>query len=144
VVVEAGGRAVRSTVEFRNAVGLTRPDQRLQLVLVRGAERITVAAQLEAPTPSAAALAYWGARFVQLDRNLPIARYVAGAVVGAVEAGSAAAREGLRQGDIVTAIGQQAVTDLDTLASAVRTAVGVAALTVVRGNSEFIVVLRDP
>ena len=143
VVVEAGGRAVRSTVEFRNAVGLTRPDQRLQLVLVRGPERITVAAQLEAPTPPAAALAFWGARFVQLDRNLPIARHVAGAFVGAVEAGSAAAREGLRQGDIVTAIGQQAVTDLDTLTSAVRAAVGVAALTVVRGNSEFIVVLRD-
>lgn len=102
-----------------------------------------MAAQLEAPTPPAAALAFWGARFVQLDRNLPIARHVAGAFVGAVEAGSAAAREGLRQGDIVTAIGQQAVTDLDTLTSAVRAAVGVAALTVVRGNSEFIVVLRD-
>jgi serine protease DegQ len=142
VVIEAGGRAVRSTVEFRNAVGLTRPDHRLQLVLVRGAEHLTVAAQLEVPSPSTAAIAYWGARFVPLDRNLPIARHVSGAVVGAVEAGSAAAREGLRQGDIVTAVGRQPVTDLDTLASAVRAALSVAALTVVRGNSEFIVVLR--
>ena len=144
VVVETAGQPVRTTVEFRNAVGLARPDQPLRLVVLRGSERVGLTVQLEAVAGAATGQARWGARFAALDPRSPIAQHVRGVVVERIEPGGAAAREGLRAGDVVTAINQKPVRDLAALTGLLQAMDrGVAALTVVRGNSELIIVLRD-
>jgi S1-C subfamily serine protease len=63
-------------------------------------------------------------------------------VVSGIEPGSLAAERGLREGDVVTHINRRPVPDLDAFGELREDLSEVAALTVVRGNNELLVLLE--
>jgi serine protease DegQ len=141
VVVRIGDQKIDSSGDLRNVVGLSKPDAQILLVVVRKDEEKSIKVQLQG-VASGGGTIYAGADFSALTPDNPMSRFVKGVVVAGVEAGSLAARRGLRKGDIVTHINRNEVTTLKALTKAIDTLGPVAALTVVRGNSEFIVVLK--
>ena len=145
IVVRAADQAVEDSADLRNIIGLSRPDSEVVVVVVRDEEEtevtVSLAFAVAEGAPDGTTLA--GASFTALTEDNPMSRFVEGVVVGEVEADSLAARQGLRKGDIVTHINRQEITDLDELGAALGDLGPVTALTVVRGNSEFIVVLEN-
>jgi S1-C subfamily serine protease len=142
VVLEAGGRRIEVVADLLNVVGLARPDSEVPLIVLRGGEQVPLVARTEPVPPRRPLVSLYGAAFAVLPADLPIARHVRGVIVERVLPGTNAAREGLRPGDVVTHVNRQPVADLDRLAAVVRGLRELAALTTVRGNSEFIIILR--
>jgi serine protease Do/serine protease DegQ len=141
VVVRIGDQKIENSSDLRNVVGLSKPDAEILVVVVRKDEKKSIKVQLQG-VASAGGTIYAGANFATLTPDNPMSRFVKGVVIAGVEAGSLAARRGLRKGDIVTHINRNEVTTLKTLTKTIDALGPVAALTVVRGNSEFIVVLK--
>ncbi|MEM9684521.1 MAG: Do family serine endopeptidase [Pseudomonadota bacterium] len=143
VVVRAGDQNIDNSSDLRNVVGLSKPDAKIVLVVLRKNEKKTIAVQLGGSAQVASGQAHLaGARFSALTSDNPMSRFVQGVVVETVEAGSQAARRGLRTGDIVTHVNRKEVTEVSHMQAALERVGSVAALTVVRGNSEFIVVIK--
>lgn len=67
---------------------------------------------------------------------------VAGVLVVNVEPGSPAERNGLRAGDIVTAVNRRPVRDVQGLARAIRAAGAAIALNVIRGDARLFIVIQ--
>lgn len=143
LVTEAGSARVEDGADLRAAIGLATPGSVLPLVVLRGTERLELVARVEAPPEAASGPRLAGAQFALLDRNHPMARFTRGVAVGQVRPGSEAARQGLRAGDVVTHVNRTPVASPAELARLLDGLRDLAALSVARGNSELIVVLRS-
>src|SRR5690606_16352841 len=97
VVVALNGRPLRNSSDLRNAVGLVRPGETVELTLLRDGRKLTVRAQVG----KAAAVSARSAGIRQLQgavfRDAPA---LEGVLVAEVESGSPAWRHGLREGDV--------------------------------------------
>ncbi len=122
VIVGMDGRKVRSSSELRNTISLSGPGKRVRLELVRDGETTTRDVELgEMPGQEPVARrqggrtpeALDGLALSDLDRNarrrFKIPRGTDGALVTSVDPGSAAARAGLRVGDLVVEINRRRV-----------------------------------
>jgi S1-C subfamily serine protease len=84
-----------------------------------------------------------GAEFRDLEPGHPRYGRIAGVLVARVAPGSAAARSGLEQGDIVTAVNRTAVASVAELRAALQAAGdNTVALNVARGEARIYIVLR--
>jgi len=83
-----------------------------------------------------------GAAFENLDASNPRYGDVTGVLVASVEQGSPAARNGLRQGDIITAVNRTPVGSVAELRSAIRGTTAAIALNVVRGDARLFIVIQ--
>ncbi|HSG65352.1 MAG TPA: PDZ domain-containing protein, partial [Gammaproteobacteria bacterium] len=105
---------------LRNAIGLMRPGDRVEVDFIRDGQRRTVEAELgelDAPTVAAENLGetdprFEGAELVTNDEQRPDYNGVPGVRVAAVEAGSPAAQRGLQPGDVITHVNRQRVRTL--------------------------------
>jgi S1-C subfamily serine protease len=79
-----------------------------------------------------------GARLTNVP--LPSKNKVEGVYVADVEAGSPAARLGLRTGDIIVAVNQNPVRSVAELEAAGRTAASILALSIQRGDAQLVIV----
>lgn len=118
VVTEVNQRPIRSADDLRNYIGLLRIGTHVRLTVVRkGKEHVIDAriAQSAAQEKSTAALhkRLEGAVIGSLDEGHPAYGLINGIVVLEVKRGSPAARAGLRPGDIITAINNDAVQNLE-------------------------------
>jgi Do/DeqQ family serine protease len=111
VIVSLNGTHVRDSGSLRNAIGLLRPGERVQVGLIRDGKPITVPAvlgALEPATTNAAApepdevheldAVFEGADIVNNESGTP------GLLVMRVDPGSPAAERGLRPGDVITKV----------------------------------------
>jgi Do/DeqQ family serine protease len=147
VILAVNGHQVRSSSELRNRVGLIPVGEEIELEIVRDGRPMRVRARVGEPykvttvtgktVPQLA-----GARVSNVEQGMPMYGHVEGAVVTAVEQGSAAFRNGLRTGDIVFGVNRVRVRSVQELLDAMRRAEGPVRLSLVRGEYRITLVVR--
>jgi Do/DeqQ family serine protease len=154
VIVELNGTALQGADDLRNKIGLTRLGTEVTLALVRDTRRQTITLKIEPAAANAAAQNSTGAQGGQAGgrlqgaelRNLepghPQYGKIAGVLIARIAEGSPAARTGLREGDIITAVNRQNVSSVDEFQRALGAAGSPAALNVWRDGGRLYLVLR--
>jgi serine protease Do/serine protease DegQ len=126
VVVKLNGDVIHNASELRNRIGSMQPGQKVTLVLLREGKEVTISPTLErlkkgdeeaatneeqqggpesAKPETSGKLA--GVALSTIPRQHPLYGEVQGVMVAGIDTDSAAARAGLRPGDIIVAIDQQ-------------------------------------
>ncbi|SCZ52323.1 serine protease Do [Thiohalomonas denitrificans] len=146
VLVAVNGRPVRSATDVRNAIGLLRIDQRVNLKVVRNGETRTLEAVIREPATAAVQAGKLhprlaGASFGNLPEGSRLAGKVEGVLVTEVDRSKAAWKAGLRPGDVITQANRQSVTNLQELERAVKGSNSLL-LNIVRGNGALYLLIR--
>lgn len=139
-------RPVRTSAGLRNAIGLLRVGETVQLKLLRDGRSLTLNARIGEATPEAARGAELtphlaGALFQDIEPGSPYHGRIEGVVVARVEPGSPAAREGLRPGDVITAINRAPIAGVADLQRAAALG-GPLLLQVQRGRRTLLLMLH--
>lgn len=149
VVTEFNGEPVEGSADLRNRVALVRVGTEVDLVVVRDGERERVTATIGvADGVDLSSLdgetieRLEGAEFGNLAPGHPQYGEVEGVLVTAVETLSSAARNGLREGDIITAVNRVPVSTVAELADAIGETTGAIALNIVRDNARLFIVIQ--
>jgi serine protease DegQ len=150
VITELNGNPVEGSSDLANKVGLIRVGAEVEIAFFRDGRRQVVEATIGGTAETAVAGGNQGttidrlrgAQFRNLDRAHPQFGSIEGVLVGSVEPGSPAARNGLRQGDIITAVNRQNVRTVQDLSSALRAAGSAIALNIVRDNARLFIVIQ--
>jgi serine protease DegQ len=147
VITTLDGRGVVGSSDLRARVGLVRAGESVDITYIRDGRTEQVVATIgetaaETPVGGRTIEKLQGAQFSNLDRSHPQYGNVSGVVVAQVELGSPAARNGLREGDVITAVNRQVVDDVDALSAAIADATGAIALNVLRDNARLFIVIQ--
>jgi S1-C subfamily serine protease len=151
VIVEINGKAIDSSSDLRNEIGLVRAGEPVDVTAIRDGDRRTVRATVAAETPEASSSAraadpasvslLAGATVMEMPSDHPSYGRVQGVWVSAVSPGSAAARFGLRPDDIVTGVNRASVGSVADLTAAMNRAKPPIALQIQReGRALFLLV----
>ncbi|MDH3242326.1 MAG: DegQ family serine endoprotease [Alphaproteobacteria bacterium] len=145
VIVALNGRALRSSTDFRNRIGLTPVGQEVALSIVRDGDQMTVRVKLQSETKARAGAGSSklnGAVFENLGRDHPYFGQVKGVVVAGLEPGSTAWRSGLRKGDVIVAVNRREVHNTEEFRAALKGGGDVLALNVLRGGMGLFIVIQ--
>jgi len=140
VITSVNGQAVKSNGELRNAIGLMRVGDKVEIGLVRDGKPLRVMAVIadsttaQAGTPDIIHRSFEGATLADAPDS-------GGALVRAVEPGSAAAQVGLRNNDVIVGANRGKVGSVQQLRERAKSA-GVLVLEVRRGNTIVLIPLR--
>ncbi len=147
VITAVNGRAIRSHTELRNAIGLLRVGERVEISLLREGRAQRVSALIESPPEEGATPAVPAGEPAKplhpalSGAVLADAPNGAGALVRSVAAGSAASAAGLLPNDVIVGANRARVTNLAQLREATKDA-GSLVLNVRRGDRNLVIVLR--
>lgn len=146
VIVTADGHDVRDMINLRNIIGLKRIGDKVELGILRDKRQRSLTVKIGADDEGASTgsdlnpfLA--GASFGPVAENHPLAGQVKGVQVNGVAPGSAAARAGLRPGDIVTAVNRRDIGNMKDFEKAVA-GKGQLLLHVRRGNGALFILIQ--
>jgi S1-C subfamily serine protease len=144
VITTLNGGEVRGAADLRNRVGLMRAGETVVLTGLRDGRSITFEAQIgESPAPTTPELdALAGAAFRELEPSDSQYGRLRGVAVERVEPNSAAARAGLRTGDVILAVNRRPVSSVDDFTRALRDADMPFALQIARGDARLFIVVR--
>ncbi len=140
VITSINNRNVKTGAELRNAIGLLRVGDKVEIGLLREGKPRRVSALVgtqESGTAQSAApmhRGFEGAEFADVDNG-------GGVRVTSVAQGSPAAQNDLHANDVIIAVGQARIANLAALRQATTDA-SAFALTVRRGNATVVVVIR--
>ena len=142
VVVSMNGKALTSFAALRAEVGSLPVGTKLQLGLLREGKPVNVTVELQQSSQDKvqSATIYTGiegADLSNVDTNGQ-----KGVRVDSVKPGSAAARIGLKKGDVILGVNQQAVANLGELRKVLDTKPSVLALNVQRGDSSLYLLMQ--
>ncbi|WP_313689592.1 serine endoprotease DegP [Pantoea sp.] len=142
VVVSMNGKPLTSFSALRAEVGSLPVGTKLQLGLLRDGKPVSVTVELQQSTQDKvqSATIYTGiegADLSNVDSNGQ-----KGVRVDSVKAGSAAARIGLKKGDVILGVNQQSVANLGELRKILDTKPSVLALNVQRGDSSLYLLMQ--
>jgi len=136
VITSVNGRNVSNASDTRNIIGLLRIGEKVEIGLLRdGQPRRVTAVIAEGNSTSAEGAAELHPAFE--GAALTNAADGAGVQIQSVAEGSPAAQNGLRQNDVIVAIGRVRVTNMEQLRSAVKGA-NAFAITIRRGNATLV------
>ena len=151
VIISVNGKHIRDSGSLKNAIGLRRPGDNVQIGFVRDGRTRTVTAELGALTTSAGPdlspdtdpapavhldPAFEGAEVVETDdSSLP------GLLVRRVDQGSPAAESGLQAGDVITKINRMRVRSVAEATRLTQDARSII-LEVQRGNRNQLILMR--
>jgi Do/DeqQ family serine protease len=143
VVVSVNKKRVKSASDLRNAIGLLRAGEEVDLVIVRDGIRLERTARIQALEASVGS----GATFSQRLAGATLSDHTDEAgralvVVAEVEPGSPAWRAGLRQADIIVSVNRRGVSSVDEMESALENAGGTLLLNIRRGETALYLVIR--
>ena len=146
VILAIDGRIVEDSTGLRNMIGLMRLGTDMEITYIRDGEERTMRARTgrtssQILAESEAVNKFKGAEFRDLDPTHPRYDSVEGVLVAEVEEGSAAERNGLRPGDIVTAVNRAKVTSVAEFSEAAASTGGAIALNILRGNARLFLVI---
>jgi serine protease Do/serine protease DegQ len=137
VIVSLDSRPISGSADLRNRIGLTPVGSDVAVEYLRDGARksvtIRIAPENAAASPPALPDRLEGAQFQDAAGNVVVSR---------VEEGSAAARAGLRAGDVIVAINRKPVATVAELTAALREASGTIALDLFRGGARLLLVVR--
>ncbi|HEY3785578.1 MAG TPA: DegQ family serine endoprotease [Steroidobacteraceae bacterium] len=141
VITSVNGQAVKSNGELRNAIGLMRVGDKVEIGLLREGKPLHVTAVIADTTtttqntaPEAIHRDFEGATLVDAPDS-------GGALIRNVEPGSAAAQVGLRSNDVIVGANRGRVASIQQLRDRAKSA-GVLVLEVRRGNTIVLIPLR--
>ncbi|MBT42083.1 MAG: serine endoprotease DegQ [Idiomarina sp.] len=141
VILSVNGSAIASFSELRALVSSMGQGKTITLGVVRDGENmeidVTLGSQDVEVTASSIHPALEGA-------TLAVSSDPAGIEITQLEDGSAAARVGLEEGDIIRGVNRRAVSSMGDLRSVIEDTTGVVALNIQRGSSSLYLVLRNP
>ncbi|QNH35604.1 Do family serine endopeptidase [Aminobacter sp. MDW-2] len=136
VIISVDQHPISGSADLRNRVGLAPAGSEVGIEYLRDGARKSVTLRIEPEK---------GAKTAALPDRLEGAQIedAAGNVfVSRVDEGSAAARAGLRAGDVIVAVNRQPVTTTVELATALRNTAGTIALDLFRGGNKLFLVIR--
>jgi serine protease DegQ len=149
VIVAIDDTPIDSSADLRNEIGLIRAGESVAVTTLRDGERRTVNATVAAEISAAAARSadpasvslLAGATITDMPSDHPAYGRVQGVWVSAVAPGTAAARFGLRSGDIITGVNREPIATVAALSAALGSASPPVALQIQRdGRSLFLLV----
>ena len=151
VITEFNGADVEDSRDLANKVGLVRVGSEVEIAFLRDGQRREVTATIGS-TPGGASASTSGrgttverldgAEFRNLDSTHPQYGRLEGVLVASIEPGGPAARNGLQQGDIITAVNRENVSSVDELTAALDAAGPTVALSIVRDAARLYIVIR--
>lgn len=148
IVTRLNGDDVQGASELRNKVGLMRIGEKVQLEVLREGKTLNFTIEvLEAKDDAATIIAeeapaLKGAKFSTIPADHPLYNNVKGIEVVEVNMGSPAWQAGLRKGDIVTSVNQQAVGSVEQLAKAAKASKNGILLNIRRGDAALFIVVK--
>ncbi|MCO5095162.1 MAG: Do family serine endopeptidase [Chiayiivirga sp.] len=144
-ITEVNGKPVQRQEELSNLEGLLPVGEPVTLTVQRDGKPLKLRARLAARRTdldgARADPRLTGARLGSVPERLR-RQGVAGVLVSEVETGSRAERNGLRSGDLITAVNRRDVADLDALERSLGTSDTQLLLTLVRGNRAYLAVME--
>jgi Do/DeqQ family serine protease len=146
IIRSVDGRAINNANELRNAIGLKRSGDTVELGVVRNGRTDTIRARLGEQAASVQVAAsdihpgLQGAELETLDASSPRFEGQAGVLVSNIEPDSPAAQRGLRTGDVIVAVNRRPVTGLAELQQLARGQSLV--LNIRRGNANLVLPIR--
>ena len=146
VILAIDGRPVEDSTELRNMIGLMRIGTELEITYIRDGEEgrmraSTGASSSQILAESEAVNKLKGAEFRDIDPSHPRYGAVEGVLVAEVEEASVAQRNGLRTGDIVTAVNRVKVRSMAEFSEAAANTGGAIALNILRGDARLFLVI---
>ncbi|PDT51670.1 MULTISPECIES: Do family serine endopeptidase [Sinorhizobium] len=136
VIIAVNNRKITGSADLRNRIGLAQVGSQVEIEYLRDRARKKVTMRIEPAEANAEADAtpapLQGAQFEDAAGNV---------VVSSIEGGSAAARSGLRAGDVIVAVNRKPVATVAELAAALKDAGGAIALDLFRGGSKLFLVI---
>lgn len=146
VVVEINSKPVRDASDVRNAVGLLRIGQKIEMVVLRDGKRKVLSAKVEEPQQTKAGGNKLhphlnGATLGDISEGSPLHGRVVGVIVLDVEQGSPAWQAGLRKNDVITSANRKPVSDVNELRK-LMTKDNKLLLNIRRGNSALFLYLQ--
>jgi serine protease Do/serine protease DegQ len=142
VITSVNGQPVKSNGELRNAIGLMRVGDKVEIGLVREGKPLRVTAVIaDTSVPQASVATPEGIHRSFEGANLIDAPDAGGALVKSVEPGSAAAQVGLHNNDVIVGANRGKVATVQQLRERAKSA-GVLVLEVRRGNTIVLIPLR--
>ncbi len=147
VLRAVNGRGIASGAQVRNAVGLLRVGESVELDLLRAGQKLTVSATLQEPTYALLHgeelhPAVEGAVFSNLPADHPLRGSLDGALIISVDDRSPAAARGLRTGDLIIGANRVRVESIEQLRDIGKSSPGTLVLNIQRGNSRLGLLLR--
>ena len=120
MITEVNGKEIREFAQLRNAIGMLRVGDKVELEILRDGDTqdfTAIIGEAKQTTASSEKLhkGLSGALFSDLTADHPLYGDVQGALVKDVEPGSPAAQYGLRPGDVVTSVNRQAISSASEL-----------------------------
>ncbi len=140
VITSVNNKTVKTGSELRNAIGLLRVGDKVDISLLRDGKSQRVSALVgtqESGAVKTAATLHRGLEGAELTN----AEGGAGVRITAVAANSPAAQNGLRSNDVIIGVGRARIANLEQLTQATANA-SAFALTVRRGSSTAVIVIR--
>lgn len=134
VIVSMNGKPLNSFAALRAEVGSLPVGTKLSLGIIREGKPINVTLELQQSRQDnvSSATIYAGIEGAELSNSISGGQK--GVHVDAVKVGSTAARIGLRKGDVILGVNQQAIANLGELRKVLDTKPAVLALNIKRGN----------
>ena len=147
VIVSVDGEAIEGANDLRNRVGLGRVGEEVEIELIRDGERLTRQVVIgergmTLAAGGAATQRLEGATLRDISPEHPLSGEVRGVEVARVEAGSQAARQGLRAGDIILAVNRRRVSSAQEFVDMVENLPRTLALYVQRGERRIFIAVR--
>lgn len=147
VIVSVDGEAIEGANDLRNRVGLGRVGEEVEIELIRDGERLTRQVVIgergmTLAAGGAATQRLEGATLRDISPEHPLSGEVRGVEVARVEAGSQAARQGLRAGDIILAVNRRRVSSAQEFVDMVENLPRTLALYVQRGERRIFIAIR--
>ncbi|MEY9560155.1 Do family serine endopeptidase (plasmid) [Sinorhizobium fredii] len=137
VIIAVNNRKITGSADLRNRIGLTHVGSEVEIEFLRDRVRKTVTMRIEADetiaNPGSMSSRLEGAEFQDAAGNV---------VVSSVGDGSAAARSGLRAGDVIVAVNRRPISTVAELEIALKNAGGTIALDLFRAGSKHVLLIR--
>ncbi|ANS41180.1 serine endoprotease DegP [Serratia inhibens] len=142
VIVTMNGKAISSFASFRAEIGTLPVGSKMSLGIIRDGKPVTVDVTLEqsAQTQVESGNIYTGIEGAELS-NAQVGSQK-GVKVDNVKAGSAAARIGLKKGDIILGVNQQPIQNLGELRKILDSKPSVLALNIQRGDTQLYLLMQ--
>ncbi|MDH5600615.1 MAG: DegQ family serine endoprotease [Gammaproteobacteria bacterium] len=126
VVIELNGKAVRNADMLRNAMGLLRIGQSVQMKILRDKKVVALTATVAEPDMSSESIAgknlhlhLSGTELQNIQPDSKLYGRIEGVIISSVEPGSPAAQTGLRRGDIITSANRKNIRNITELQAAI-------------------------